>query len=73
MPYIVGHRGAAGLLPENTSVGFQYAIDLGCDYVECDVHLSKDNHLVVIHDDTVDRTTNGKGRIADLTLTNCGL
>ena len=48
MPYVVGHRGAAGLLPENTVAGFQYAIDLGCDYLECDVHLSRDQHLVVI-------------------------
>lgn len=69
MPYVVGHRGAAALLPENTIAGFQHAIQLGCDYVECDVHLSRDNHLVVIHDETVDRTTNGSGRVADLTLT----
>ncbi len=68
MPYVVGHRGAAALLPENTIAGFQHAIQLGCDYVECDVHLSRDNHLVVIHDETVDRTTNGSGRVADLTL-----
>jgi glycerophosphoryl diester phosphodiesterase len=68
MPYVVGHRGAAALLPENTIAGFQHAIQLGCDYVECDVHLSRDNHLVVIHDETVDRTTNGSGRVADMTL-----
>lgn len=68
MPYVVGHRGAAALLPENTIAGFQHAIQLGCDYVECDVHLSRDNLLVVIHDETVDRTTNGSGRVADLTL-----
>jgi glycerophosphoryl diester phosphodiesterase len=68
MPYVVGHRGAAKLRPENTLVGFQYAIDLGCDYVECDVQLTRDNHLVVIHDDSVDRTTNGTGLVSDLTL-----
>jgi glycerophosphoryl diester phosphodiesterase len=68
MPYVVGHRGAAGLLPENTLVGFRQAIQLGCDYVECDVHLSRDKHLVVIHDHTVDRTTNGKGAVAKLSL-----
>ena len=68
MPYVVGHRGAAALLPENTIAGFQHAINLGCEYLECDVHLSKDNHLVIIHDDTVDRTTNGAGNVADLSL-----
>lgn len=68
MPYVVGHRGAAALLAENTIASFQYAIHLGCEYVECDVQLSHDGHLVVIHDDTVDRTTNGSGRVADLTL-----
>jgi glycerophosphoryl diester phosphodiesterase len=68
MVYVVGHRGAAGVLPENTLKGFRYAIDLGVEYVECDVHLSRDNHLVVMHDDRVDRTTNGTGRIRDLPL-----
>ena len=68
MPYVVGHRGAAALLPENTIAGFQYAIELGCEYLECDVHLTRDNHLVIIHDDTVDRTTDGTGQVADLTL-----
>ena len=68
MLYVVGHRGAAGLRPENTVIGFQYAIELGCDYVECDVQLTRDNHLVVIHDEMVDRTTNDTGRVADLTL-----
>ena len=47
MIYVVGHRGAAGVLPENTIRGFQYAIDLGVDYVECDVHLTRDQQLVV--------------------------
>ena len=66
--YVVGHRGAAGVQPENTLAGFQYALNLGCEYVETDVHLSKDGHLVIIHDDTVDRTTNGSGRVAEMTL-----
>ena len=66
MIYVVGHRGAAGVLPENTIKGFRYAIELGCDYVECDVHLTKDDHLVVMHDATVDRTTNGSGAIREL-------
>ena len=64
--YVVGHRGAAGVLPENTVGGFQYAIDLGLSYVECDVHLTLDNHLVVMHDPKVDRTTNAKGEIRQL-------
>jgi len=61
---IVGHRGAAGVLPENTLKGFRYAIELGVDAVECDVHLSRDGQLVVMHDERLDRTTNGCGRIA---------
>ncbi len=66
MVYVVGHRGAAGLVPENTIKGFCYAIDLGVDYVECDVHLSRDKQLVVMHDTTVNRTTNGHGALRDL-------
>ena len=68
MTYVCGHRGAAGLKPENTLAGFREAIALGADFVECDVHLSRDNEIVVIHDDTLDRTTNGTGKIRDLTL-----
>ena len=67
MVYVVGHRGAAALVPENTVKGFEFAITLGVDYVECDVHLSRDRKLVVMHDTTVDRTTNGRGAIRDLT------
>ncbi len=66
MPYVVGHRGAAGVLPENTLKGFRYAIELGVDFVECDVHLTRDEQLVVMHDPTVDRTTNGSGAIREL-------
>ena len=66
MVYVVGHRGAAGVRPENTLNGFRYAIDLGVDYVECDVHLSRDEQLVVMHDATVDRTTDATGAICDL-------
>ncbi|MBI2581436.1 glycerophosphodiester phosphodiesterase [Candidatus Woesearchaeota archaeon] len=64
----VGHRGAAALEPENTLRGFRKAIELGVDYVEFDIHRCKSGELVVIHDETVDRTTNGKGFVADLTL-----
>ena len=65
---VMGHRGAAGVRPENTIQGFEYAIDLGVDLVECDVHLTWDQHLVVMHDETVNRTTNGVGLIAGMTF-----
>ncbi len=68
MTEVVGHRGAKGLVPENTLPSFEAAIALGCDATECDVHLSADGHLVVCHDHTVDRTTNGTGTIATMTL-----
>jgi len=66
-PLIIGHRGAAGLRPENTLPGFAYAIELGVAAVELDVHLVEGN-LVVIHDDTLERTTNGTGRVSDCSL-----
>jgi len=65
---VTGHRGAAAVEPENTLRGIRYALSLGVDRVEVDVHLSRDNELVVIHDATVDRTTDGTGKIADMTL-----
>ena len=68
MIYVVGHRGVAGVEPENTIRGFRYALELGVDYTECDVHLTKDDQLIVMHDETVDRTTNGTGAIRDLTF-----
>ena len=68
MVNVTGHRGAAGLEPENTLRSFQRALDLGVDAIELDVHLTKDQHLVVIHDATVDRTTDGSGVVGDLTL-----
>ena len=58
----IGHRGAKGHLPENTLPSFRRAIELGCDMIELDVHLVEDQ-LVVIHDNKVDRTTNGSGRV----------
>ena len=65
---LTGHRGAAKLEPENTLLSIQKAIDLGVDQVEIDVHLTRDQHLVVIHDTTVDRTTDGQGAVANFTL-----
>lgn len=64
---IVGHRGAAGLLPENTLAGFAHAVDLGVDGVELDVHMAE-SEVVVIHDERVDRTTNGTGRVSELSF-----
>jgi glycerophosphoryl diester phosphodiesterase len=65
---IGAHRGGAGLAPENTLAAFRNGIALGADYIEMDVHLTKDGVPVVIHDPTIDRTTDGTGRVADLTL-----
>lgn len=67
-PIIVGHRGAQGLAPENTLAAFQVAIDLNIDGVEFDVQRTRDGAPVVIHDDDVDRTTNGTGHVWDHTL-----
>lgn len=67
---VLGHRGARNEAPENTLLGIETALRAGAQGVEIDVHLSKDGHLVVIHDDTVDRTCRpATGRVADLTLT----
>jgi glycerophosphoryl diester phosphodiesterase len=67
-PLKIGHRGAAGYCPENTIASFKKALELGADYLELDIQMTKDGELVVIHDTTVNRTTNGKGRVKDLTL-----
>lgn len=67
-PLVIGHRGAAARAPENTLASFEKAIGFGADVVELDVQLSKDGELVVIHDRTVDRTTNGSGRVGEMTL-----
>jgi len=68
MPKIIAHRGASAHAPENTIAAFQLALEQGADGIELDVMLSKDGHLVVIHDNTVDRTTDGKGAVRDMTL-----
>jgi glycerophosphoryl diester phosphodiesterase len=65
---VIAHQGGDGLFPSNTLYAFQHAAELGVDVLELDVHTSKDGELVVIHDDTVDRTTNGTGNVSDLTL-----
>lgn len=65
---LIGHRGVAGLRPENTYCSFSYAADLGLDWIEFDVLLTLDEKWVVMHDATVDRTTNGRGLVRDLPL-----
>ena len=65
---LIAHRGGAGLWPENTLYAFEHAVELGVDVLEMDVQSTKDGELVVIHDETVDRTTNGTGRVQELTL-----
>ncbi len=65
---VVAHRGGAALAPENTLVAFDNALKIGVEMVECDVHLSKDGELVVMHDPNVSRTTDGTGQIGSLTL-----
>lgn len=64
----VAHRGAAGYAPENTIAGFDLAVEMKADYIEIDVQRSKDGEIIVIHDTTVDRTTDGTGKVGDLTF-----
>lgn len=67
-PLLFAHRGGAALAPENTLAAFQNAVDLGADALELDIRLTADGELVVIHDDTVDRTTDGAGKVIDKTV-----
>lgn len=68
MIHNIAHRGASAYEPENTLRAFERAIGMGATMLEVDVHLSRDAHLVVIHDADLARTTNGTGRVVDLTL-----
>ena len=65
---VAAHRGGAAFAPENTLAAFGRAIQIGADMVECDVHLSRDGEVVVMHDPNVATTTDGRGLISDLTL-----
>lgn len=67
-PLVVGHRGASGYAPENTLASFELALEQGADVVELDVHLSRDGEVVVIHDERLDRTTDGSGLVAEHSL-----
>ncbi|QDZ93449.1 glycerophosphodiester phosphodiesterase [Bacillus altitudinis] len=66
--YIIAHRGSSSAAPENTIAAFDVAVEQGADYIELDVQMTMDQHVVVIHDDTVDRTTNGNGLVKSYTL-----
>lgn len=65
---VIAHRGFSGKYPENTLLAFEKAIEIGVDEIEFDVKMTKDGYPVIMHDETVERTTNGKGRVCDLTL-----
>lgn len=67
MSKIFAHRGFSGKYPENTILAFKKAIEVGAEGIELDVQLTKDGEVVIIHDETIDRTTNGKGFVVDYT------
>lgn len=67
-PLVFAHQGGENLRPSNTMLAFQHAVELGADVLDSDMHMTKDGVLVLIHDQTVNRTTNGSGAIRDLTL-----
>ncbi|MES0359739.1 MAG: glycerophosphodiester phosphodiesterase family protein [Anaerolineales bacterium] len=69
-PLIFAHRGASAYAPENTIAAFDLAIQQNADVIELDTKLSADGHVVVIHDQSVDRTTDGSGRVSELSLAN---
>jgi len=68
VPTVIGHRGASGELPENTMAAFERAVAQGAVILETDVHASRDGALVLFHDDELERTTDGRGRLAEHTL-----
>ena len=70
-PFVVAHRGASGERPEHTLAAYELALQEGADGVECDVRLTRDGHLVCVHDRKVDRTSNGSGLVSEMTLLSC--
>ncbi len=66
-PLVIAHRGSSKEAPENTIAAFRLALEQGCDAIELDIHLSADRRVIVCHDATIDRTTNGTGAILDMT------
>ena len=67
-PLVIAHQGGDGIRPGDTMLAFENATQIGADVLEMDAHITKDSQIVLMHDETVDRTTNGKGLIEDLTL-----
>ncbi len=67
-PYVIAHRGTSGRYPENTIPAFQHAIEIGADWIEFDVMSTSDGVVVVNHDGTVDRCTNGTGKVSEMSL-----
>ncbi|MBL8051193.1 MAG: hypothetical protein JNM46_08225, partial [Anaerolineales bacterium] len=67
-PAVIAHQGGDGIAPGNTMFAFQNAVDIGVDVLEMDLHITKDNVLVLIHDETIDRTTDGSGEVEAMTL-----
>ena len=67
-PLVVAHQGGEHLRPSNTMIAFEHAKELGVDVIETDIHISKDGYLVAIHDPTVNRTTDGSGKVVDFNL-----
>lgn len=68
LPILIAHRGGSLEAPENTMSAFRHAVEIGMRFVELDVQMTRDGELVVIHDETLDRTTNGSGPVRDYTL-----
>ncbi len=68
LPLVIAHQGGEHLAPSNTMIAFEQAVNMGVDVLETDIHITNDGHLVAIHDPTVDRTTDGTGHVADMTL-----
>ncbi len=66
--WVVAHRGASGHAPENTLAAFRRAVELGAAFIETDLQISRDAHIVIIHDDRLDRTTTGRGPVREHTL-----
>ena len=67
-PLVIAHQGGDGVWPSNTIFAFEHAADLGVDVLEMDIHMTKDGTLVVSHDESVDRLTDGEGYIKEMTL-----
>jgi len=67
-PFVVAHRGASAELPEHTLAAYELALQQGADGLECDVRLTRDGHLVCVHDRRVDRTSNGSGLVSEMSL-----